>query len=78
MSPVNEFIEEPEVVPVTDRVASTIRHAVGASDRLPVRVLLLFVVVVICTAMAPLPANLVGVAAAVLLALDTSLHRRRA
>jgi hypothetical protein len=75
--PINEIIEEPEVLPpVTDRVTASVRRAVGASDRIPARVLLLFVVVVICTATAPIPANLVGVAAAVLLALDTSLHRR--
>jgi hypothetical protein len=74
--PVNEYIEEPEVVPAPQRVASTLRRAVGATDRLPTRVLLLFVVVIVCMATAPYPASLIGAAAIVLLALDTSLHRR--
>jgi hypothetical protein len=73
--PVNE---EPEVQrdPRMDQILERSRHAIGASDRMPVRVILLFIVSVTCAALAPIPANIVGVAAVVLLALDTSLHRR--
>jgi hypothetical protein len=77
MSPVNEYVEdEPVVVTVPERVSGVIHRATGASDRVSLRVILLFIVVSVCVALAPMPANIVGVAAVVLLALDTSLHRR--
>jgi hypothetical protein len=74
--PVNE---EPVAVPNDPRIDAIIarsRHAIGASDRMPVRVIILFILSICCVAVAPVPANIVGVAAVVLLALDTSLHRR--
>jgi hypothetical protein len=43
---------------------------------MPVRVLVLFVIAVGCVVLSPIPANMVGVAALVLLALDTATHRR--
>jgi hypothetical protein len=73
--PVNEMPPEPEPT-LADRLAIRSRAAIGASDRMPVRVILLFVLTGVCVTLAPIPANLLGVAALSLLALDTSLHRR--
>jgi hypothetical protein len=75
MSPVNE--DEPIAPPSrrevwSDRAAKSI----GASDRMPIRVFILFVTAVACVTLAPVPANLLGVAAVVLLAIDSTQHRR--
>ena len=58
------------------QVLANTRIAVGASDRMPIRVMVLFIVIAASAALAPLPLNLVGVAAVALLALDTAIHRR--
>lgn len=75
MSPVNEEIiveEDPRFA----RFVARSRHAIGASDRMPVRVLILFILTGGCVTLAPTPINFIGVAAVVLLALDTATHRR--
>ena len=75
MSPVNE--EEPVPQPtLADRFAIRSRTLMGASDRMPIRVLILFTLTAMCVTLAPIPANLIGVAALSLLALDTAVHRR--
>lgn len=74
--PVNEELPEEPQDPRFAKVLARSRHAVGASDRMPVRVLILFVVSAGSAAFAEFPANIVGVAAIVLLALDTAVHRR--
>lgn len=76
MSPTTEEDPIPEHSPLYERFATTTKRSVGATDRIPLRVLILFSVTIICTTMAPIPFNVVGVTALVLLALDTSLHRR--
>ena len=73
--PVTELPPEPEPT-LADRFAVRSRAAIGASDRIPVRVIILFILMGGCVTLAPLPANIIGVAALALLALDTSLHRR--
>jgi len=73
--PVNEVPPEPEPT-LGEKLVVRSRGAIGASDRMPVRVIILFILSICCVAVAPVPANIVGVAAVVLLALDTSLHRR--
>jgi hypothetical protein len=75
MSPVNEEPPEPQT-PRFDRLVVRSRGAMGASDRMPVRVLFLFILTICTIALAPVPANIFGVAAVVLLALDTAMHRR--
>jgi hypothetical protein len=74
--PVNEGIDTEPEVPITSRVVIASRNAIGASERMPVRVIVLFTVATGCATLAPLPINIVGVAAIVLLALDTAIHRR--
>jgi hypothetical protein len=74
--PVNEYVEDEPVVTTSDRITSVVHQATGATDRMPVRVIVLFITAIACTALAPIPFNLIGAAAIVLLALDTSLHRR--
>jgi hypothetical protein len=74
--PVTEEPIEPPVDPRFARVVARSRGAMGASDRMPVRILFLFILSICCVAVAPIPANLLGVAAVVLLALDTAVHRR--
>ena len=73
--PVNEVPPDPEPS-IVDRFVPRVSGAIGASGRMPVRVILLFILSICCVAVAPVPANMLGVAAVVLLALDTSLHRR--
>ena len=73
--PVNEELPDPEPT-LADRFAVRSRAVIGASDRMPVRVILLFILIGVCVTLAPIPANLLGVGALSLLALDTSLHRR--
>lgn len=75
MSPVNDEPLPPEPT-LGERFAVRSRAAIGASDRMPVRIILLFVLIGVCVTLAPIPANLLGVGALSLLALDTSLHRR--
>jgi hypothetical protein len=74
--PVNEEEIVVEDSTLVDRFVARSRGAIGASDRMPARVIVDFVIAIACTALAPIPVNIVGVAAVVLLALDTSLHRR--
>ena len=76
MSPVNEaeVIEEPD--PRFAKVAIKSRALIGASDRMPVRVIVLVIALGICVTLAPLPANIIGIGALLLLALDIALHRR--
>jgi hypothetical protein len=72
-------MDEPPEQPADPRLEQVIRQtriAVGASDRMPVRVMVLFIASVVCAALAPLPFSLVGVSALALLALDTAIHRR--
>lgn len=63
-------------VGVIERVAIVSRDAMGASERLPVRVIILFTVAIVCATFAPIPYNLIGAGSIVLLALDTAIHRR--
>jgi hypothetical protein len=76
--PVNEGIDIdlPAKEPITSQVVIASRNAIGASDRLPVRVIVLFTVAIACSTLAPLPINIIGAAAIVLLALDTAIHRK--
>jgi hypothetical protein len=75
--PVNEYVEDEVPAPTkADRVVTVVHQATGATDRMPVRVIVLFITAIACTALAPIPFSLIGAAAIVLLALDTSLHRR--
>jgi hypothetical protein len=73
--PVTE--EAPEREPTLgERFAMRTRQVVGASERMPIRVFVLFVTIAAVAAVAPEPANIIGVAAVSLLALDTASHRR--
>lgn len=78
MSPVNEGFEPelPVKEPIASQVVIASRNAIGATNAMPARVIVLFMVAIGCCTLAPLPANIVGAAAVVLLALDASLHRR--
>jgi predicted glycosyltransferase len=73
--PVNEEIPEPEPT-LGDRFAMRSRVAITGGGSMAVRTIVLFVTAIICVALAPVPANMVGVAAVVLLALDTAARRR--
>jgi hypothetical protein len=75
--PVNDIAEEDEPITRIELAQQIVSRATGATDRVPLRVLVLFVVAVVCATLAPIPANVVGVAALVLLALDVALHRRQ-
>ena len=69
MSPVNE--EEPIPDPtLAERLAPRFRSVVGASDRMPIRILVYFITIAACVTLAPTPVNIIGVAAVALLALD--------
>lgn len=74
--PVNELPVEPEPDPRLDRFRSQVRAATGASDRMPLRVLVLFVIAAASMVAAPIPFNVIGAAAVALLALDAASHRR--
>lgn len=74
--PVTDTPIESQPDPRVERLLSRTRTAVGASDRMPVRVLAYFVLIGACMTLAPIPANIIGVAAVALLALDTAIHRR--
>lgn len=74
--PVNDMVEPPDEIRRLEVMQQAVSRATGADHRVPLRVLVLFVVAVVCCTLAPIPANVVGVAAMVLLALDTALHRR--
>jgi hypothetical protein len=78
MSPTNEDYADEADRPTTvvERVAIVSREVVGASERMPVRVVVLFVIALACVILAQVPFNVVGGAAIVLLALDTATHRR--
>jgi len=66
--PVNE--EEPPPEPtIADRYVPRVRAAIGATDRTPVRMIVLFIIIGACLAVAPPPFNAIGFAALVLLAL---------
>jgi hypothetical protein len=73
--PVNEDEPIPDP-PAYQQIFRRTTASIGASDRIPLRVLILFIITIGCTTLAPIPANIIGVAAVVLLALDTALHRR--
>lgn len=74
--PVTEGVEVEEPESTLRRITMRSRDAMGISDRMPARVLILFILSAGCAALAPIPANIAGVAAVVLLALDTATHRR--
>jgi hypothetical protein len=75
--PVNEELPPEEVRdPIIERLVTRSRVVIGASDRMPIRVIVLVVVIVGLMTLAPTPANIIGVAATVLLALDIAQHRR--
>ena len=75
--PVNEELPPEDVRdPVIERLVTRSRGVMGASDRMPIRVIVLVVVIVGLMTLAPTPANIIGVAATVLLALDIAQHRR--
>jgi len=67
--PVNEPEPEPEPT-LAERFIPRARASIGASDRLPVRVLMLFIITGVCVTLAPIPANIIGVIGICLLALD--------
>lgn len=58
------------------RVLRTVTAALGGSGRLPLRTIVYALVGAACASLAPVPWNVIGVVALVLLALDTGLHRR--
>jgi hypothetical protein len=74
--PITEGVEPPDEIRRIELIQQQVSRATGADPRVPMRVLVLFVVAVVCGTMAPVPYSVVGVAAMVLLALDTALHRR--
>jgi hypothetical protein len=74
--PSTEFPAEPEPDPRFQRVIERSRQAIGASDRMPVRVLALVIVVSVCMTLSPTPANIIGMIALVLLVIDIATHRR--
>jgi hypothetical protein len=75
--PVNEYMDdEPVVQSKTDEVVRVVKATAGVTNTLTLRVVVLFLVAMVCVALAPMPANLIGVAAVCLLALDTAAHRR--
>lgn len=74
--PSTEYPVEEPVDPRFERILARSRHAVGASDRMPVRVIFLFIIIGICMTLSPTPANIVGIGATLLLSLDTATHRR--
>lgn len=76
MSPVNEDAVEDDPISQVEVVQRAVMSAAGASERVPLRVIVLFVVAIVCATLAPVPFNGVGVAALVMLALDTAIHRR--
>jgi len=73
--PVNELEPEPEPT-IADRFMPRVRAVTGTSDRMPLRVLILFILTGACVTLAPTPINIIGVAALFMLALDTVTHRR--
>jgi hypothetical protein len=76
MSPVNEYVDDEVVVSTPDRVKGVIHQVTGTSERMPLRVLILFITIAACTTMSPVPLNIIGVAAVAMLALDQATHRR--
>ena len=76
MSPVNDIVVEDEPVQKIELARMAVAKVTGASETLPLRLIVLFVVAVVCSTLAPIPWNGVGVAAVVLLALDTAMNRR--
>jgi hypothetical protein len=78
MSPVNEGFEPelPVKEPIASQVVIASRNAIGATNTMPARIIVLFTVAIACSTLAPLPINIVGVAAIVLLAIDAAAHRR--
>lgn len=76
MSPVNEEPEELVPDPRFVRVQTTTRGLMGASDRIPIRLIVLFIILSVCVTLSPTPANIIGVGALFLITIDTALHRR--
>ncbi len=74
--PVNEEPIEPEPDPRFAKVQAKARGVMGASDRMPIRAILLVIVVGLCIALSPIPANIVGIIALLLLTIDIAIHRR--
>ena len=74
--PINEEEPIPEPDPRVERFVMASRHVVGATERVPIRVVVLLVIALVSVTLAPLPINLIGVGAVLLLAIDTASHRR--
>lgn len=75
--PVNEEPVEVEEDPRFAKVrAIASRGVMGSSDRMPVRVIVLVLILGICMTLSPTPANIIGIGALLLLTLDTAIHRR--
>jgi hypothetical protein len=74
--PTTELPTEPEEDPRFKEVLERSRHAIGASDRMPVRVIILVALIATCVTLSPTPVNIIGIVATVLLALDIATHRR--
>lgn len=74
--PTNE--EEPveELDPIIERAIHRTRGVIGASDRMPIRVIVLIITILVCVTLSPTPANIIGLAALTLLAIDITQHRR--
>jgi len=76
VSPVNEEPIEEEPDPRFAKVQSATRDVMGASERMPIRVILLVILIGLCGATSPIPANIIGIVALLLLTLDIAVHRR--
>lgn len=75
--PVNEEPIEEEEDPRFAKVrAIASRGVMGGTDRFPVRVIILAIIVGITVTLSPTPANIIGGAALLLLIIDIAQHRR--
>jgi hypothetical protein len=77
MSPVNEepIVEEEDPRFANVRAIAS-RGVMGASDRMPARVIVLLLLTGLTVSLAPIPANIVGIITLLLLTIDIAIHRR--
>jgi hypothetical protein len=75
--PTNDIPPDDDEVPdIVKRIGNQTRQVAGASERLPLRVIVLFAVTAGCLGTAITPLNFIGLVGIILLALDTAQHRR--
>jgi hypothetical protein len=75
--PTNDIPDEDEAtVDAYVRIKQKVSTAAGADERLPLRVIVLFAITAGCLGTAVTPLQFIGLAAIMLLALDTAKHRR--